>query len=198
MFIVASNLNLGQDTRAFWVFVAYPIESCAVWEGEPAQYTGMPLRRALMERYSGVALAVSEHRGRGVRAISDGACGMVAAIAVAMVVEWGLRDRPSKRATATAAMAAMVVRETGCWMAMAAMAMAMAAMTMAAMAAMVMAAEARMPEVRAVEARAAKARAVEARAATARAMEARAVEAARAAKARAAEARAAQVRAAVK
>ena len=64
---VASNLNLGQDTRAFWVFVAYPIESCAVWEGEPAQYTGMPLRRALMERYSGVALAdaVSEHRGRG-------------------------------------------------------------------------------------------------------------------------------------
>ena len=75
MFIVASNLNLGQDTRAFWVFVAYPIESCAVWEGEPAQYTGMPLRRALMERYSGVALAVSEHRGRGVRAISDGARG---------------------------------------------------------------------------------------------------------------------------
>ena len=112
MFIfVASNLNLGQDTRAFWVFVAYPIESCAVWEGEPAQYTGMPLRRALMERYSGVALAVSEHRGRGVRAISDGARGMVAAIAVAMVVAWGLRDRPSNRATATAAMAAMVVRE---------------------------------------------------------------------------------------
>ena len=108
---VASNLNLGQDTRAFWVFVAYPIESCAVWEGEPAQYTGMPLRRALMERYSGVALAVSEHRGRGVRAISDGARGMVAAIAVAMVVAWGLRGRPSKRATATAAMAAMVVRE---------------------------------------------------------------------------------------
>ena len=66
-----------------------------------------------MERYSGVALAdaVSEHRGRGLRAISDGARGMVAAIAVAMVVAWGLRDRPSKRATATAAMAAMVVRE---------------------------------------------------------------------------------------
>ena len=87
--------------------------SCAVWEGEPAQYTGMPLRRALMERYSGVALAdaVSEHRGRGLRAISDGARGMVAAIAVAMVVAWGLRERPSKRATATAAMAAMVVRE---------------------------------------------------------------------------------------
>ena len=78
---------------------------------ESAQYTGMPLRRALMERYSGVALAVSEHRGRGVRAISDGARGMVAAIAVAMVVAWGLRDRPSNRATATAAMAAMVVRE---------------------------------------------------------------------------------------
>ena len=32
---------------------------------ESAQYTGMPLRRALMERYSGVAWAVSEAEESG-------------------------------------------------------------------------------------------------------------------------------------
>ena len=64
-----------------------------------------------MERYSGVAWPLGGGlRGRGVRQYRM-AHGMVAAIAVAMVVAWGLRDRPSKRATATAAMAAMVVRE---------------------------------------------------------------------------------------
>ena len=61
-----------------------------------------------MERYSGVAWAVSEAEEPGQCRMAHG---MVAAIAVAMVVAWGLRDRPSKRATATAAMAAMVVRE---------------------------------------------------------------------------------------
>ena len=118
---VASNLNLGQDTRAFWVFVAYPIESCAVWEGEPAQYTGMPLRRALMERYSALgsglghgawALAVSERQRQrsqgnigwrtwygGGHSSRDGGGMEIAG------------QRPSKRATATVAMAAMVVRE---------------------------------------------------------------------------------------
>ena len=89
------------------VFVACPIERCAVWEGERAVH-----RYATPEGAHGALLGsgLGGLRGRGVRQCRM-AHGMVAAIAVAMVVSRGLRDRPSKRATATAAMAAMVVRE---------------------------------------------------------------------------------------
>ena len=78
-------------------------------------------------RYSGHGSGLGGLRGRGVRqcrmahacmgwwrllsdlSMAEGA--VKHKTAVAMVVSRGLRDRPSKRATATAAIAAMVVRE---------------------------------------------------------------------------------------